>query len=418
MISTSEYFELSNSLSDHDELFYTMWNLGKPSFTEVIPTAAVGFDSSGKNILYMFNPSFYESLSNYEKTFIIAHESLHVILNHGSRLVGKNFDRTTANIAQDLSIHELMFNMFNFDRTKLVNSVFQTFAVKDIVEKTTGLNLPSNASAEAYYEILLDYQKANSKKIAGELDDHSFLKDGEFEISDIEYDKIKDTLQEILKSNEGKNEVQYVKKDDGLFDKKAGNTTQSIVKIFKIKRSPRVKWERIITDWVSRQLKIKLKDQWAIKNPRLNLLNETCMLPYMYRSIDDTKSKKHIFLFQDTSGSCVNLAERFLKVAQSIPEEHFTVRFFCFDTQTYETDYKKGELKGFGGTRFDILEEKIQDIMKEENIPYPKAIFVITDGYGNLINPEKPERWSWILSEPYKQYIPKECITYDLKDFD
>jgi predicted metal-dependent peptidase len=83
-----------------------------------------------------------------------------------------------------------------------------------------------------------------------------------------------------------------------------------------------------------------------------------------------------------------------------------------------ETSLKSNKIYGGGGTSFNIMENKIQSIMKSENKKYPKAVFVITDGYGNKVSPEKPEKWYWFLSANYTHYIPSQSKTYKLSDFE
>src|ERR1700744_3478315 len=85
-LTNDEYFEYARELEDHHALFYAIWQIGKPWFTEIIPTAAVAFDKEGHDcVQFVFNPHFWERLTLYERLFVICHEALHVILNHGFR---------------------------------------------------------------------------------------------------------------------------------------------------------------------------------------------------------------------------------------------------------------------------------------------------------------------------------------------
>jgi len=49
---------------------------------------------------------------------------------------------------------------------------------------------------------------------------------------------------------------------------------------------------------------------------------------------------------------------------------------------------------------------------------YPKAVFVITDGYGDQINPKKPKNWYWFLSNDYRRCIPDTCNVFNLSEFE
>jgi predicted metal-dependent peptidase len=95
-----------------------MWELGKPVFTNVIDIAAVSFDEQGDVLLFSFNPDFWDKLSVYERQFIISHECLHVILNHGLRVFNaKNKD--FANIAADIVVNHMLVNKFAFLRENI-----------------------------------------------------------------------------------------------------------------------------------------------------------------------------------------------------------------------------------------------------------------------------------------------------------
>jgi len=91
----------------------------------------------------------------------------------------------------------------------------------------------------------------------------------------------------------------------------------------------------------------------------------------------------------------------------------------CFDTEIYETTLASGKLYGFGGTSFDIIEGYIQRKIKyNDNLKYPDAVFIITDGYGNNVYPEIPKRWYWFLSTGYTSCIPKTCNTFALSNYE
>jgi len=121
----------------------------------------------------------------------------------------------------------------------------------------------------------------------------------------------------------------------------------------------------------------------------------------------------------DVSGSCAGLADRFWKAAMSLPEDRFGTKLFCFNTEVFEVDMEKPRLKKGGGTYFSILENYIQDRMKEDTkMEYPDAVFVITDGYGDVIEPQEPTRWYWFLSRLYQDCIPIESNIFMLEDFE
>jgi len=130
------------------------------------------------------------------------------------------------------------------------------------------------------------------------------------------------------------------------------------------------------------------------------------------------KTKIEVFFFLDTSGSCIGYKNRFFKAALSLPK-NFNVRLFCFDTQVRETTLISRKIYGGGGTNFGIIEAHIQKVMKEDKCAYPKAVFIITDGWGTAVNPAKAENWYWFLTtNNSRNYIPEKSNVYLLANFE
>jgi hypothetical protein len=183
------------------------------------------------------------------------------------------------------------------------------------------------------------------------------------------------------------------------------------------------KWETVIKRWMTNTLMAAEKEitQFTRTNRRFVTLPKNMLLPtdITDEGIYDEKHRIKVLFFLDTSDSCAHLAQRFFNAAKSLPKRSFDVQLFCFDTQIYETSLKTGELFGFGGTAFDIIEEYVQKYTKEKNDgKYPDACFVITDGAGNLVKPQYPKKWFWFLSEDNRTCIPKECNIYKLSDYE
>lgn len=413
-----QYFELARGLEQHHAVFYKMWELGKPTFTNAIETAAVIFDEEGECFDFQFNEDFWNELNSKQKQFVVAHECLHVLLNHGTRI--KDCGRA-GNIAADVVVNHTLVNKFDFNRDDL-GSMSQTGCWVDTVWPDGSVSA-TNETLEFYLKHLEREEEQESdglmagsgdscdscgSSIAGSgapqpIDDHSDLPSMPQEMSE----EIAESLSEEQRET---------------FNQMAGNeagSTKLIVPPEPVKKKK--KWETVIKKWSRKYDKPEFKDveQWARLNRRFMFLSNEFFLPTEMELDHNAEGKTDVWFFQDTSGSCQQYAKRFLTAARSLNPNVFNIRAFCFDTQVYEVDINKGELKGFGGTWFHILEDHIQKLMKEERCEYPKALFVITDGWGSHIYPEQPKNWYWFITPRGSiNCIPKECNTFKLEDYE
>jgi predicted metal-dependent peptidase len=425
-ISFEEYIDYSKKIQNYYYLFYKVWNLGKPVFTEQIKTAAVTFDEFGENCNFLFNPNFWDKSSDAERLFIICHECLHVLLNHGKRIISikNSIDMEVANVALDVVVNELLVSKFGFNRKDIsyekdlcwLNTVFRD--QKDVLK---------NQNFEYYYN------KIKKEKIdlvgVNLLDEHEGFCNSS-NVNNLEQFLSKlgeETSQEILKdfSNNFKNYFNYenlegdIQSNDIQTGTNAGNNW-TIIKLNNVKKKK--KWETVIKNWSKKFLKTNDKDyeQWARTNRRLTGFSLDLILPSELEIEDKQEGKINVWFFQDTSGSCASFAERFFKAAKSLPTERFDIQLYCFDTYVYETSLESGKLYGFGGTSFNIISKYINENTISKKLKYPEAIFVITDGDGDNVDiPERyRKKWYWFLSSSHKYYIPKGCNIYNLSDFE
>lgn len=436
MISTEKFFQIAQDLEIYHGIFSRIWQMGKPVADSSIPTAAVRFDRDGGFFNFCFNPDYFKTLDDYNLKFIICHEALHVILNHGYRCHG--LEAQLANISMDIVINESLVKNFGFDRGHITNSNdlcwYDTIFKNETVEQ--------EKSFEYYYELL--YDRVLDSASGGEMDNEGNMKlsdsmggnqktvDQHHGFGSEHQDQIDEKIDDAcdkLSSDERKQLKDIIEKlldDDTRQGLQAGTGAGGLTKIMSLEKvKTKRKWETVIKRWAQQYMKRNDKnhEQWARINRRFVTLSRDMFIP-TEMEIDNFEEEKHrikVIFFLDTSGSCVDLAERFWNAAKSLPENRFDVQLCCFDTRVYETSLKTGKLYGFGGTRFDILEEYVQQYRKDPNRGkghYPDAVFALTDGMGNTINPEFPKNWHWFLSYDYRIYIPKECNIYNLKDYE
>ena len=433
-LSYEEERQIAFDLEDKHGIFNKFWSMTRPRFTVSIPTAAVGFDKLGNCIQFMINPEFWAQLTLEQKMFVICHECLHIMLSHKYRRKGvPKTHKKLANVAMDLVVNHMLIDRFGFDRSTCEPTQIKVkdkegkehplqYWFLDRVQGKDGKQLPllQDKSFEYYY--------AELSKIAEEMgdsdafDDHGDLESfdsKEFadrlgrELQDMNPDEVKDLKEWLEKQFE-----QDGKKEGG---QQAGNNEGNILTHVKIEKPVyKKKWESVIKNWVRRALTFVEVEQWARKSRRLTNINTDFMLPSDMETEETDKEKLDVWFFQDTSGSCSHLAERFFKAARSIPPNKFNVKLHCFDTRVYpmsDKDVKEGKLYGFGGTTFTCIEDYIKYRVANGE-KFPSAIFCITDGFGDKVNCTNPKQWHWFLSADMKDCIPPECKMFKLEDYE
>jgi len=419
-LTTEEYFAISRQLEQYHAVFYRVWEMGKPMFTYSIERAAVVFDKKGNLLSFIFNPDFWESLSPTERLFVICHEALHIVLEHGKR--AKDADdsmRSALNVAMDLVINHALINRFGFSR-KEIDPYGQYCWIDTVFKDRNPDNIPDDESFFYYYN-RLDVGAITTGVTGGILVDEHMFSESMSDLIPLLNDELtpeeKSGLQGLIEKNTPQNQTDASEgKSRGT---EAGNSW-TFVDNEPVKKKR--KWETVIKVWSRKFLKQEFDtfEHWAQVNRRWVLLPSDVILPTeMELQEKEDHGKVQVYFFLDTSGSCAGLSARFWNATKSLPEQRFDKRLFCFDTQVYDVDEKIGKLYGFGGTRFDVLEHRIQQIMKYEQTKYPEAVFVLTDGYGNQVQPQRVERWHWFLTERSATHcIPKGCHVHPLKDYE
>jgi len=247
----------------------------------------------------------------------------------------------------------------------------------------------------------------------------------------------KETLENFINENENSNgdpkENPEVKptgkskpgkpgKDGGTQAGTTAGTGWTFAK--EVKEPKKHKFEHIVTSWARKKMNPEYleEDQWVHRNRRFTMVDTGLMLPTEYETLTRKPEidKIEVWFFQDTSGSCTGYTDRFFGIAEGMPLDRFNMRMFCFDTKVYETNLIDRKLYGFGGTYFSILEERIQEeLTNDPKFIYPEAVFVVTDGFGNEIVPDKPKNWHWILTpNGSRDCIPDACSFYDLAAYE
>jgi predicted metal-dependent peptidase len=424
-IDYEEFLAISRRLDSYYGIFSKFWQMGNPRFVdgeekEKIKTAAVQFDKIGRCVDFMINEDFWNGLSDDQKTFVVAHECLHVFFYHGSR--AKNIKNgqgyRLANLAMDVVVNHYICKHLDLDRKAIDPD--NKFCWADTL--IPDVSMPEGKSFEFYFGEIMKNAKIVPND-ASSMDDHSGLDSfdsGEFE--DYMKDNIKEGERKEAESSKMGEEIKKSLSDlqkDAPDSPKAGEGTKgNWLTVPKPKRIFKKKWETIIKEWCQNNMTHAVKEQWVKESRRMGSMPKSVFIHSDQETDEYEKEKIDVWFFQDTSGSCVDYVDRFFKAAASIPPWKFNIRLFCFDTKIYETSLKDPKAYGFGGTSFDIIEDFIQKEVRGGK-RYPSAVWIITDGYGNAVKPERPKNWYWFLTERgSKEYIDKKSKCYDLANFE
>lgn len=395
-----EYLEISSNLEKFHGVFNKLWSWGRPVFSEQVKTAGVKFDRIGEVIDFLINPIFWATLDLTQKLFVICHECLHLILNHGARIL--NCDNLIkANVALDLVVNHCLITRFSFIRAEV--DPFNKYCWIDTVFQDSQ-DIEQDRSFEYYYNLLEDSISQES------LDSHDFqdLSDLTKKLNSELSPEDKDGLKNLV-------ERHYT---SPLGESAAGNGAPKNWEFIDVSRTPiKKKWETVVKYWAHQKLIEQLEETWTRRDLRLSLLPGEHLLPTAIISETYSRKKLQVWMFQDTSGSCRHLAPRFFKAAASLDPSKFDVRMFCFDIKVYPTTLKSGKIYGGGGTSFSILETFIQKEIEKDKINYP-YIFCMTDGFGDTIKPQFPNRWTWFLTSNYTNCLPIESKKFNLSDFE
>lgn len=174
---TYHRIKLLSTLSQYGKLFKVAYEMGEPIFTEEIPTAAVRiiYNNHKPITQYLFNPIFYNGLTDEERSFIIAHEALHLFFDHLSLIKEHQLNPKIANVAMDIVINETLIQGYGFnpnmevlEQAALIHNLFDEDEIKQH-------NLNITSGFMVFYELLA--HKCNTGQLdpdsLPQLDDHS-----------------------------------------------------------------------------------------------------------------------------------------------------------------------------------------------------------------------------------------------------
>lgn len=379
-----------NILRKTHNIFYKYYHQGNPIFVNdgSIGTAAVGIDKTGKRISYYWEQSYWDSLTDYERAFVICHEMLHLIFEHFKR--SKDFDQKhLVNYATDCVINEMLVTDFEFDSSQIRN--WEQLATFDKIFEKDYPGIDRTYSFEYYYNLLLE----NADEIIVEqLDNHEAFKGDPADVIEVDQG-----LKDAIKSDEATHGI-----------KPGIGEGQEEVYLTGTAYESRV-WQKAIRRWSHDCIEDDVS-QWIKVNRRMSNLPSNVFLP-SHEVVEDINRKPEVYVFWDVSDSCRSMVEPFRKAILSIPKDKMRLKYFVFDDGVRDADFKNS-FKAFGGTNIFAVQQKVESLPK-----HPDHVWVISDGEFNYFYPKLPERWSFFIGGPHAMTaaIPAGSHIYQFEDF-
>lgn len=413
-MNIKERFELAI-----DDLYLSACNLatevtklGYPKSSVRISTAGISWDKYKKQVCFEFNEKFANTLSDEEFSFVVAHEAMHLAVCHiflindyvnkikrKSNLSKEEKDKqisiflNKSNIAADCVVNDSLVNIYNLKK--------QLENIAMYGKKVVGVDC-HNMSMSEVYQLLPEIEMYT-------FDIHSWdsFLDENGDIDKNFSDKIKGFIERNL-NNSALSDKENQKLQDvaNQFQHlNAGNSSLANRRpIVKISRNY-INWNRLILEIVDSK---KQEDIWSKPNRRLVSIYPDVILPKF-----ESQEIETVFVAIDASGSIdQQQLSLFVDVVRNSPKR-FKIEAVTFNTTCYPLNIMKEDPSGGGGTSFACIEKYIQKNLKE----YPKCVVVISDGSGDCVNPQFPERWRWLLTDGGSDVYCKSMRHHFLRDF-
>lgn len=360
-----------------------------PIKKSLITTAA----TDGKRIYY--NVDFFKNLNKGNIVFVVAHEVLHIILDHIFRMGKRNP------------------NIWNAAVDYIVNYILVKNKIGIIPSDVLFSEKYSDAySAEELYEILyqekekyenyvFDIHLSNEENVEKDQEKgNTNRKRKTVSVSEILGKKL--TEEEIEKI---RSEIQATILDVCYTQNSAGSLPLGIERIIKKLIEPKINWREAIKNFAHSSVKY----DFEFRKPSHQSWVQNVIIPSMNHGI---KIDAHVFI--DASGSISeDVLCDFLSEVRNIMNsfDSFSLTIASFDTKVYnaktftnenENEINDYKVLGGGGTDFNC----IFSYLKEKNIQ-PKVLIIFTDGlpFNGWGDPEYCDETIFLINNPQNKDI-------------
>jgi len=357
---------------DNPFFAYLVMNL-RFSEDETIGTIGVNFKGDCK-----YNAKFIESLSDESLKGVLAHEVLHLALQHLQRQNNRN--QEVFNIACDLVINNILINsQFTLPNESggLIpyNNKFQfpNFEwIEDLDKKT----------AEQVYMEIYNNEKLVKKVCISELDGKRFDK----------HIRGEGTPQEIKESDD---KWKKAFSEASCYAKQQGKLPKGIDRLLDVILNERVNWKQLLYKYLTRTLPY----DYTYSRPSKKSFSSGFYMPSILRESIE------VVVSVDTSGSISQdeLGEflgEIINIARSF--NNIKIKLIVCDCEIKEVyDFSNGDIdtimnlkfSGGGGTSHKPVYEYLA-----ENLPSTKLLVNLTDGYTEFPD-EESFKTIWVLTK-------------------
>lgn len=356
------------------------------------PTAMVYLKGRPRMVI---NKPWWDKLTPATQVFVIVHECLHAMLDHGLRNGRDLLPHATPiqiNRAQDITINEMIESLFGIPRMALTD--WDKYCWISTCFPGDPTILP-NETFIYYLERLVKDNKDLPVLIldmhgAGDGDDSD-----EEELDPDVLDELFDTLTpeeiEKLKGALGRGPGAGL---GGYLERKETKKKLTVAKLIRGMRSA--------------ASRMTPSDTFVTPARRFASLPDDMLLPNAHDS-KRGNDKFLVSLWLDVSGSTAHLRPMFYELRELFLKEKdlLQVRSYVFADRLAEiTEHNQNYNVGGGNAPFQIIEEELTKPVTAKRggtkkVPrYPDCVIVITDGGAGGVRPKFPKRWLWLMTDP------------------
>ena len=319
------------------------------SETSAIPTAGVKLNEGTGTFEMIYNPEFFEKLTDTQKLGVLKHEFYHIIFEHVTGRLPPEGMSKVWNIATDLAINSFLMDELPEGGCIPTRDMFETY--------------PKEMSAEWYYSKLQQdkenqegaydpkHQKGDGQGGEGQgepdsMDDHSGWEEADEDTKQMAKERMRQAVEDAVK------EVQSRGQGWGTVGQ---SMQQKIVDMI----TPKVDWKKVLRYFIKTSQRSNKRSTVRRINPRF---------PYIHAGKKVNRQAK-IAISIDQSGSVSDsmLTAFFSELNGLSKLAEFTV--IPFDTDVDESKvyvWKKGQRKATervlcGGTCFDAPTKYVND---------------------------------------------------------